>query len=320
MTDITSLLSYLWLCQFILCGPTYINFVSSYICASTEALIWLLWVSSLLLVLALLCVADPEKQQRQRFYVPKSKRLKMIWYLDEGVTLMRGEIRTFLNVFENYLSRSSVRRRISCGTHQTGAHRGGTAIRVLDPSPQLYSYATISSGATIGIGMSTTVSPAGRIAPPYDSDSYLLMIDNCCSKCVTNCCADFVGEPSPVRANINGVGGPIPVLLKGTVKWRIEDNLGRIHIFRIPGTYFAPAAPFRMFSPQHWSQETNKGLKQGLKGAWCATYEDRVTLHWGNDKYVRSIWLDPSTNVATVQTAPGCTRYQIYEAIIGSTK
>ena len=320
MTDITSLLSYLWLCQFILCGPTYINFVSSYICASTEALIWLLWVSSLLLVLALLCVADPGDQQRQHFYVPKSKRLKMIWYLDEGVTLMRGEIRTFLNVFENYLSGSSVRRRISCGTHQTGAHRGGTAIRVLDTSPLLYSYATISSGATIGIGMSTTVSPAGQIAPPYDSDSYLLMIDNCCSKCVTNCRADFVGEPSPVRANINGVGGPIPVLLKGTVKWRIEDNLGRIHIFRIPGTYFAPAAPFRMFSPQHWSQETNKGLKQGLKGAWCATYEDRVTLHWGNDKYVRSIWLDPSTNVATVQTAPGCTRYQIYEAIIGSTK
>ena len=182
MTDITSLLSYLWLCQFILCGATYINFVSSYICASTEALIWLLWVSSLLLVLALLCVADPGDQQRQRFYVPKSKRLKMIWYLDEGVTLMRGEIRTFLNVLENSLSGSSVRRRISCGTHQTGAHRGDTAIQVLDPSPLLYSYATISSGATIGIGMSTTVSPSGRIAPPYDSDSYLLMIDNCCSK------------------------------------------------------------------------------------------------------------------------------------------
>ena len=107
----------------------------------------------------------------------------------------------------------------------------------------------------------------------------------------------------------------LPVLLKGTVKWKIEDDTGRVHIFRIPGTFYAPKAPFRMLSPQHWSKEINRG-RIGTKGAWCTTYEDRVTLCWDNNLYVRNVKLDPATNVATLLTAPGTKRYQIYEAIL----
>jgi hypothetical protein len=116
----------------------------------------------------------------------------------------------------------------------------------------------------------------------FDSDSYPIMIDKFCSKCMTNCRSDFVGIPQPVQARISGVGSPAPVLFKGIVKWRIEDDLGRTHNFLIPGTYYAPSVPFRMFSPQHWSQEScNKG---GVEmGTWCATYEDKaiidITVH-----------------------------------------
>ena len=155
----------------------------------------------------------------------------------------------------------------------------------------------------MGYSMSTTFQGCSVTPRPFDSDSYLLMIDNCCSKCVTNCCTDFVGTPTPVRAQISGVGGPIPVLLKGTVKWKIEDDTGRVHIFRIPGTFYAPKAPFRMLSPQHWSKEINRGWI-GTKGAWCTIYEDRVTLCWDNNLYVRNVKLDPATNLATLLTAP----------------
>ena len=92
------------------------------------------------------------------------------------------------------------------------------------------------------------------------------MINNCCSKCVTNCSTDIVGVPTPVHAEISGVGGPIAVLQKGTVKWSKQDDFGRIPHFRIPGTYYAPDAPFHMFSSQHWSKEINRCDSRG-KGA-----------------------------------------------------
>ena len=101
------------------------------------------------------------------------------------------------------------------------------------------------------------------------------------------------------------MGGPIPVLLKGTVKWKIEDDTGRVHIFRIPGTFYVPKAPFRMLSPQHWSKEINH-VRIVTKGAWCTTFEDsRVTLCWDDNRYDRNVKLDPATNLSTLLIAPG---------------
>jgi hypothetical protein len=43
----------------------------------------------------------------------------------------------------------------------------------------------------------------------------------------------------------------------GTVKWKIEDDHGRIHTIILPGTYLATNAPARLLSPQHWAQVSN---------------------------------------------------------------
>ena len=71
------------------------------------------------------------------------------------------------------------------------------------------------------------------------------MIDNCCSKCITNFFADFIATPSKVEAQINGIGGPIFIThKKGTVRWKFEDDSGRIHAaFVVPGALYAPKAP-----------------------------------------------------------------------------
>jgi len=59
-----------------------------------------------------------------------------------------------------------------------------------------------------------------------------------------------------------------------------------------------------LLSPQHWAQVANDHTPKN-NGTWCATYSDYVRLLWGQEKFQRTIPLDPSTNVATLHSAPG---------------
>jgi hypothetical protein len=139
---------------------------------------------------------------------------------------------------------------------------------------------------------------------PFDSDSFQIKIDNCASKCITNCIEDFVAPPDPISLNILGVGGNIPCTHIGTVKWVIEDDQGHNHSFNIPGTIFAPQAPHRLLSPQHWSQAANDNYPNP-NGTWCGTYANHIQLHWSQCQYTCTVPLDVSTNTATLYTAAG---------------
>jgi len=141
---------------------------------------------------------------------------------------------------------------------------------------------------------------------PFDSDSFQIKIDNCASKCITNCIEDFMIPPDPISLNIIGVGGNIPCTHIGTVNWVIEDDQGHKHLFNIPGTIYAPQAPHRLLSPQHWSQAADDNIPNP-NGTWCGTYADHVQLHWSQCRYTRTVPLDVSTNTATLYTAAGFT-------------
>ena len=141
---------------------------------------------------------------------------------------------------------------------------------------------------------------------PFDSDSFQVKIDNCASKCITNCIDDFLTPPDPISINIIGVGGNIPCTHIGTVCWEIEDDDGLLHQLKIPGTIYAPAAPHRLLSPQHWSQTANDTYPSD-NGTWCATYANHVQLHWSQCNFKRTVPLDPTTNTATLYTAAGFT-------------
>ena len=316
MSKLNSILSY-WFYQFILCGPACMTFLSEFFGHTVMMCLWVCWALVLVSSIPVLCpvLDDTYRTPLRTLYIPKRNRSTMMSLMSRVCARGCSAINTTLCQLEIALARptccmkfrkTKVFRSGVSGERESGIYR--------KPREYLRVSAPIDQPLSFGLGMSTT-SRAGPVTPPFDSDSYILMIDNCCSKCVTNCSTDFVGVPTPVHAEISGVGGPIAILQKGTVKWSIQDDFGRIHHFRIPGTYYAPDAPFRMFSPQHWSKEINRCNSRG-KGAWCATYEDKVTLHWGNNGYVRSVLLDPATNVATLFSAPGTKRYQIYEAIM----
>eukprot|EP00978_Attheya_sp_CCMP212_P048437 scaffold520491_cov145-Attheya_sp.AAC.1 len=103
----------------------------------------------------------------------------------------------------------------------------------------------------------TTESKKLREPINLDSDSYVIAVDNCCTTSITNDLKDFTSHPKTVNQLVAGMGGQVLAIKKGAVKWRIEDDDGKVHVITLPGTLYAENAPFRLLSPQHWSQQAN---------------------------------------------------------------
>eukprot|EP00978_Attheya_sp_CCMP212_P023149 scaffold70211_cov63-Attheya_sp.AAC.2 len=148
-----------------------------------------------------------------------------------------------------------------------------------------------------------------------DSDSYVIAVDNCCTTSITNNLEDFIKPPKTVNQLVAGMGGQVLAVKKGTVKWRIEDDDGKVHVITLPGTLYAPKAPFRLLSPQHWSQQANDNHPQH-RGTWCATYQDSVMLQWSQRRFTRTIPYCPRSNVGKFRSAPGVQKYAAYANVI----
>jgi len=112
----------------------------------------------------------------------------------------------------------------------------------------------------------------------------MIAIDNCLSRCITNNPRDFVGDMIEVNIPVRGIGGTVMATFKGTVEWRIEDDQGRVHAFRIPDTYLNVESPYRLLSPQHWAQ-TQKDHLPNPRGTWCGTYHNAVELFWAQNRF-----------------------------------
>jgi transposase InsO family protein len=140
----------------------------------------------------------------------------------------------------------------------------------------------------------------------FDSDSFEIMVDNCCSKSITHCLSDFIDKPTQGNAKIKGYNGTSnKQLLTGTVKWTVQDDSGRVHDFIIPNTLYSSETGTRLFSPQHWAQTREEG-----RGAKCTTYHDAIILTWNNWKHQKTIPLTKqSRNVGIMTSAPGITNY-----------
>jgi hypothetical protein len=113
-----------------------------------------------------------------------------------------------------------------------------------------------------------------------DSDSYWMAVDNCCTSCISNCLTDFIGPMTKFTARIKGIGGVhIVASMKGTLKWKISDDDGRIHTFLIQDSFYHKSSPYRLLSPQHLAQT----CYDDVRGTWCGTYQDGIDLHWDHN-------------------------------------
>jgi len=140
-----------------------------------------------------------------------------------------------------------------------------------------------------------------------DSDSYLIAIDNCCSYSMSNSRDDFVGQLSPCDVNIKGIGGENSIRESGIVKWTITDDEGKPHDILIPGTYYNPKSPYRLWSPQHWAQTSDNPA-----GVTCLTTHDSMVLTDIAHAFKHTITLDRNTNCGFVRSMPGNRNYSAF--------
>jgi hypothetical protein len=147
-----------------------------------------------------------------------------------------------------------------------------------------------------------------------DVDSRPLGIDNRASAFISTDIDDFDGPLTDTNQSIKAFGGNrSPKIKIGTAKFRFEDDSGRLHTFKLPASYFVPGGgDERLFSPQHWAQCLRKS---GSKNVSCTTYHHAVTLKW--DGFCRTVELDLRSNVATLYTSPGYSKFHAFCATAG---
>ena len=85
--------------------------------------------------------------------------------------------------------------------------------------------------------------------------------------------------------------------MKGTIVWKIPDDEGVWHKFKIQESYYAPDGEVRLLSPQHWAKQYKL---QNQKNTKSTTTEDDVILDWNDGKNKLTLPLDKDTNVATI--------------------
>ncbi len=152
--------------------------------------------------------------------------------------------------------------------------------------------------------MQTTTPTPHRVH--FDSDSYDIFVDNCCSHTLTNDIKDYIEPPVKSTVKVRGYNGSTNSTMVGTVKWKIKDDKGKVHSFILPNTYYSPSVETRLLSPQHWAQTRKKG-----RDSYCITYPDAIIMRWNKDKYQITAPLDnrKHRNVGVVRSAPGIKDY-----------
>ena len=173
----------------------------------------------------------------------------------------------------------------------------------------MYAISAARTASTFECRVTQAGGRATRHQASFDSDSYDIMVDNCCSYSITNNLSDYIKPPTTANVQVRGYAGATTDANKvGTVKWSIEDDTGAVHDLILPGTYYSPKAEHRMLSPQHWCQIANdhKPIKNGTV---CVTQADSVILKWGQLKHTRTIPLTRTTNIGVLKSAPGTDKY-----------
>ena len=130
----------------------------------------------------------------------------------------------------------------------------------------------------------------------FDTDSKSVGIDNRCSACISHDIRDFIGPLRESNRTIKGFGGikHTSTIMSGTIKWKWEDDEGRIHKHIIPDSYYVPDGKSRLLSPQHWSK-SQKGKLHSTTGEF--TNAKHSVLQWGKEgEYTLTVPLTKESN------------------------
>jgi hypothetical protein len=151
-----------------------------------------------------------------------------------------------------------------------------------------------------------------------DTDSFAIKIDNCCTQTMSGYRSDFIETTMKLITGQQVIGfgkTKNEITHIGTVKWNIYDDNGMYHTLIIPNVFYVPDCEVRLLSPQHWAQELKDAIPKP-DGTVCITYSDRVELKWNQQKYIKTVLLEPKhNNVATMWSAGNMTNYNKFKNV-----
>ena len=166
---------------------------------------------------------------------------------------------------------------------------------------------------TYEVSSTSTSTGIDKYKPKYkfDSESYMIGIDNHASRCISNDINHFITALTPTpRSYLRGITGNLKVKGEGTLVWSIDDDQGRSHKIKIKNCLYVPGLPSCLESPQHWADQADDNYPRP-DGTWCATYAKNCVLQWDQRKYTRTIPMDGNTNTPKLYSTPGCNKYSL---------
>jgi hypothetical protein len=111
-------------------------------------------------------------------------------------------------------------------------------------------------------------------------------------------------------------GTKVKVTHIGTIRWNITDDTEKTQVLILPNSLLVPTASTRLLSPQHLAQSYNTPNMPASQRANTVILEDRLVLTWSKHNITKRVPLDKS-NIGTICTQPGYSRYEIYCAKVG---
>ena len=251
---------------------------------------WLMLVATILMTYFLFFEPKP----KQSSYVPKSQRSKSKQVLRKCTNILLKPLLKAWNNLDERICKMKTKRRRKYYHPTTYQRKKGQRL------PPFIILQSSIEGQPIEVR--------------FDTDSKKLRVDNGASRCISPHIEDFIDVPKDTNRSILGILGSTNSNKEGTIEWKIEDDEGKTHIIHIPGSLYVPGATSRLLSPQHWAQ-TAKDNAPNSRGTWSGTYDDCIEMWWDQCQYKRTVPLDPNeTNVGTIMTAPGYTRYHAFAA------
>ena len=109
----------------------------------------------------------------------------------------------------------------------------------------------------IFIVLTLTKESKGDLQPcQFDSNSFLIGIDNHATKMISNDKSHFIGPIRPTNIGVKGFGNNmVKASGKGTVKWKIEDDEGKVHVITIHNALYIPQSSLCILCPHFFPPE-----------------------------------------------------------------
>ena len=140
----------------------------------------------------------------------------------------------------------------------------------------------------------------------FDSDSFPIGIDNHASYCMANSPHLFDNLILSDVGKVDGINDGLAILDKGTFKFSISNDDGRVHQICIPSSLYLPNLQGCLLSPQHWVQEA------GDNETWMGNFAHCCILHWLGGK--KTVPFHTLTNTPIFHMASSSSTYRAFAA------